>query len=104
YDVLFVLCGDGGHNVTPVVRARQGEPPREPDPGTDVSYLDVKPAVKTGGLLLEKFNDTDFGYLRIGVDAKQIQIGFHIASSGRLSQSRFDMVTVDLASHTMVSN
>jgi hypothetical protein len=104
YDVPFVVCGDGGHNVTRVVRGSKGHPAVEPNNGVPVDYLENKPAVGVGGLLLEKFDDTNYGYLRITVDSKQLRIGFHQVGASTLAQSRFDMVTVDLKTHTMVAN
>lgn len=103
YDVPFIVCGDGGHNVNPLVQARGGNPAQEPTNGSSVSYLDTKPAVQAGGLVLEKYDDKNYGYLRITVTKQQLQIGFHQVGAS-LPQSRIDMVTVDLASHTMVSN
>jgi hypothetical protein len=104
FDVPFIVCGDGGHNVNALVQSRRGHPAQEPHPGSDVSYLELKPAVKTSGLLLEKYDDTTYGYLRIRVDKDQLGIGFYETGVRSLAQSRFDMVTVDLATHTMVSN
>ena len=104
YDVPFVVCGDGGHNVNRVVQGSKGHPAVEPNNGVSVDYLENKPAVSVGGLLLEKYDDTHYGYLRVTVDATQLRIGFHQVGSSTLAQSRYDMVTVDLASHTMVSN
>jgi len=104
FDVPFIVCGDGGHNVNALVRPSRGQPAQEPQPGSDASYLESKPAIKTGGLLLEKYNDTFYGYLRITVSAEQLRIGFHLVGASTLMQSRFDLVTVDLASHTMVAN
>jgi hypothetical protein len=104
YDVPFIVCGDGGHNVNLMVQARKGQPSQEPSNGSQVGYLEDKPAVKVGGLLLEKYDDQNYGYLRVSVDKEQLRIGFHQVGGGSLAQSRFDMVTVDLASHTMVSN
>ena len=103
-DVPFVVCGSGGHNVNPIVRGRHGQPAQEPDFGTHVDYLDVKPAIETGGLLLEKYDDRNFGYLCVAVDAQQLRIAFNHVLSSDPTQSRFDMVTIDLASHTMVAN
>ncbi len=103
YDVPFIVCGDGGHNVNPLVQARGGKAAQEPTNGSSVNYMDTKPAVSAGGLLLEKYDDKTYGYLRITVNKQQLQIGFHQVGTS-LPQSRFDMVTVDLASHTMVSN
>jgi hypothetical protein len=104
YDVPFIVCGDGGHNVNKLVQARKGVSAQEPHPGADVSYMDPKPAIKTGGLLMEKFDDTHYGYMRITVDNTQLKITFNQVGAGSLAQSAFDMVTVDLASHAMVSN
>ena len=103
-DVPFIVCGSGGHNLNPMVRASRGQPAQDPSFGSKVDYLDVKPAVATGGLMLEKYNYQEYGYLRISVDAQQLRIGFHVAQNGSLPQSRFDLVTVDLPSHTMVAN
>jgi len=103
FDVPFIVCGDGGHNVNPLVQARGGQPAQEPTNGSDVGYMDPKPAVQASGLVLEKYDDQDYGYLRISVTKQQLQIGFHQVGAS-LPQSRVDMVTVDLASHTMVSN
>jgi len=104
YDVPFVVCGDGGHNVNPLVRGKGGQAGQEPSNGAKVNYMDPNPAVQATGLLLEKYDDRNYGYLRIGVDRQQLRIGFHQVGVGSLPQSRVDMVTVDLASHTMVSN
>jgi hypothetical protein len=104
FDVPFIVCGDGGHNANRLVQGRGGVPAQEPHNGANVDYLESKPAVKTGGLLLEKYDDTNYGYLRISVDPQQLRIGFNQVGNGSLAQSRFDLVTVDLASHTMVSN
>jgi len=104
YDVPFIICGDGGHNVNALTRAKKGQPSQEPSNGSKVDYLEVKPAVKVGGLLLEKYDDHNYGYLRITVNKKQMAIGFHQVGASTLAQSRFDMVTVDLASHTMIAN
>jgi hypothetical protein len=105
FDVPFIVCGDGGHNVNRLVQSRRGQPAQEPHPGANVDYLESKKTgVKAKGLLLEKYDDTNYGYLRITVDKDQLRIGFYEVGGRSLAQSRFDMVTVDLASHTMVAN
>lgn len=105
FDVPFLVCGSGGHDVNPMTRAGRGQPATPPQFGSNVGYLESNPAVTAVSLTLEKYNDQDFGYLRIVVDPKQLRIGFHTAEAGSpLTQSQFDLVTVDLASHTMVSN
>jgi hypothetical protein len=104
FDVPFVVCGSGGHNINPLVRAKRGNPAEEPQFGTKVDYLESKPAIETGGLLLEKYDDRNYGYLRVSVDKLLLRIAFHQAETVSLRQSRFDLVTVDLATHTMVAN
>lgn len=104
-DVPFIVCGDGGHNVNPIVRSSKGHTAEEPHAGSSVDYLEwSKAAIKAKQLLLEKYNDTNYGYLRIHVDKEQLRIGFHQVGASTLAQSRYDMVTVDLAEHTMVAN
>ncbi|HEY2584139.1 MAG TPA: metallophosphoesterase [Tepidisphaeraceae bacterium] len=108
YDVPFVVCGDGGHHVNRVVQARRGQPAQEPLNGSRVGYLENKPAVKVGDgdteLLLEKYDDTNYGYLRVTATPDQLKIGFHQVGAASLRQSRFDLVTVQLDTHQMVAN
>jgi calcineurin-like phosphoesterase family protein len=103
-DVPFLVCGDSGHNANALVQGKRGQPALEPDNGINVDYLESKPAVKTVQLLLEKHDDKNYGYLRVSVNKEQLRIGFHQVGTASLPQSRYDMVTVDLASRTMVSN
>ena len=104
-DVPFIVCGDGGHNVNTVVRASRGHPAQEPHSGDDVSYLEgAHPVPQVKKLLLEKYDDHNYGYLRIHVDKEELKIGFHQVGVRSLAQSRFDMVTVKLDEHIMVAN
>ena len=104
-DVPFIVCGDGGHNVNPLVRAKKGQPAQEPHPGSRVDYMEWKKAAITAKEpWLEKYNDTNYGYLRIHVDEKELVIGFHQVGASTLAQSRYDMVTLNLADQIMVSN
>jgi len=102
--VPFVVCGNGGHNVNPLVRATRNHPGEEPENGTDVSYLDKDPAVEASGLVLEKYDDHEYGYLRVTADATQLRISYHQAGVRSLLQSRYDLVTLDLASRSIVAN
>jgi Calcineurin-like phosphoesterase len=104
YEVPFIVCGDGGHNVNRLVKGKAGQPPSAPHFGAEVHYLESKPVVKSTGLTLKHYDDMNYGYLRITVDKKRLQMGFHLVNPGRLPQSRVDMVTVDLASHTVTGN
>jgi hypothetical protein len=104
-DVPFIVCGDGGHNVNSLVRAQRGSPAVEPPAGDDVKYLEGKDKVaKVNHLILAKYDDHNYGYLRVYVDKDYLKIGFHQVGVRSLAQSRFDMVTVRLADHHMVAN
>jgi len=108
-DVPFIVCGDGGHNVNTLVRAKKGTTPTEPRSGDDVIYLEGKPEegetkTKVKHLILAKYDDHNYGYLRVQVDKDYLKIGFHQVGVRSLAQSRFDMVTVRLADHHMVAN
>lgn len=100
YTVPYIICGDGGHNVNPIVQAQSGQPAQEPGDGTDVSYLEVKPAVTTSGVVLNKHNDADYGYLRITADSQKLKIDFQAVAATDPSAS--DSVTVNLETHTIV--
>lgn len=104
YDVPVLVTGDSGHNVNPLVRGSKGHPAVEPHPGISVKYLEKNPAVDVKDLILEKYEDHNYGYLRVTVDAKFLRIGFHQVGVNSLAQSRFDFVTVDLNTHQMVAN
>jgi len=104
-DVPFVVCGDGGHNVNALVRASKGHPAEEPHPGSRVDYLESKgAAIKAKELWIEKYDDTNYGYLRIHIDEKELIIGFHQVGASTLAQSQYDLVTVNLADHKLVAN
>jgi hypothetical protein len=102
YTVPFVVSGDGGYNVKGLVQARGGVTPPPPTPRSHVDYLDANLSGLGGTLTIDNFDQTNYGYLRITVDAKQLRIEFHpIAKSG--VPASIDTVIVDLASHTVVS-
>src|SRR6267142_4117905 len=76
-DVPFIVCGDGGHNVNTLVRPQKGTPAVEPHAGADVKYLEGKNSVeKVKHLILAKYDDHNYGYLRIHVDKQYLKIGF----------------------------
>ncbi|HEY0702242.1 MAG TPA: metallophosphoesterase [Candidatus Acidoferrales bacterium] len=104
FEVPFIICGDGGHNVNRLVQGTKGQDAVEADFGADVSYMDQKPAITSKGLILKHYDDQNYGYLRITVDAQSLKIGFNQVGTSSIPQSRTDLVTVDLASHTVVGN
>ena len=103
-EVPFIVCGSGGHHINRIVRPIKGQAISEPAYGTDVSYLEVKPAVHATRLVLAKYQDTEFGYLRVAVDAHKLRIAFHLLDGTGLNQSEFDVVTVNLATSTIAPN
>jgi hypothetical protein len=52
-------------------------------------------------LTLESYDDTDYGYLRIVVNATTLTIEFHPESDGGTTKTPDDVVTVTLASRTV---
>jgi Calcineurin-like phosphoesterase len=102
-EVPFIICGDGGHDVLTLVQGKSGQAAQEPQYGVQVDYLEpTQPAVQAKSLVLEHYDDTNFGYLRITVDKSNLQIDFHQVGTSSIAQSRADTVTVELASRTIV--
>lgn len=89
-DIPYVVCGNGGHGLSRL-KGSTTAPIRTP--------LSIAP-----DLLFENYDDQDYGYLRIVVDAKQLRIEFHDATAGQDFKTPTDAVTVDLATHQMISN
>ena len=93
--VPFVVCGNGGHNVSPLVRASgQGAVPN----GVDVSSLDRSTAVGAKSLVLEAHDQVNFGFLRIVVTKDEMSIGYQPVTPGKAGG---DMVIINLAGHTV---
>jgi hypothetical protein len=52
-------------------------------------------------LTLENYDDKDYGYMRVVVDAQSLRIEFHLGSDGPTVKTPNDVVTVNLADHTI---
>lgn len=106
YDVPFIVCGDGGHNVNSLAYSVPDQPRREPVAGASCPYLDPSPTLPTPvPLVLNAFDDTDYGYLHLAVDAERLTIVYSTAggaASGPSSPAR-DQVVLDLATHTLAA-
>jgi len=87
FDIPYVVCGNGGHS-----------------PLAAIAGTPRTPVTVSSTVILENYDATDYGYLRIVVNPTQLRIEFHPAQPGQVTKSPTDVVTVDLASHTMVSN
>jgi hypothetical protein len=97
--VPFIICGDSGHNVTPLVSSNFGKSAPEPGDNLNVTYLDVNPAVQSMGLMLNRHDQKNSGYLRVTATATQLTITFNpVTKTGAASPP--DTVTVNLATHT----
>jgi Calcineurin-like phosphoesterase len=99
YTVPFIVCGDSGHNVTALVQSKLGKSAGEPADNANVKYLDVNPVVQSTGLILNRHDDQNSGFLRVAVNAQQLIITFNpVSKTGAATKP--DTVTVDLATHT----
>jgi hypothetical protein len=89
-EIPYVIAGNGGHGLTPLVRTGQPAlrvPVRTPsDPN----------------VTFESYDDQDYGYLRVVVTTQQLRIEYHPAPDGGAAKTPDDAVTVDLASRTLV--
>jgi hypothetical protein len=99
YSVPFVICGDSGHNVTALVQANFGKTTPEPGNNANVTYLDTNPKVQSTGLILNRHDDQNSGFLRITVNSTQLVITFNPVSPTGAAVPP-DTVTVNLANHT----
>lgn len=99
YSVPFIICGDSGHNVTPLVSSSFGKTPPQPGDNMNVKYLDSSSVFPGTNLILNKHDQQNSGYLRISVTTKQLSITFNpVSTTGAAVKP--DTVTVNLAGHT----
>jgi hypothetical protein len=84
YQIPFVVAGCGGH--APLSKMRS-------------TYRTPYPIDST--LTLESYDDTDYGYLRIVVNAQTMTIEFHPQSDSGTTKTPDDQVTINLASRTI---
>ena len=98
YSVPFLICGDGGHNVTALASASFGKKNPEPGDNLDASYMDTSTTVKSTALTLNRHDQQNSGYLRVSVTAQKLTFTFNpVSKTGAAAKT--DTVTVDLASH-----
>src|SRR5580698_6191162 len=82
--IPFVVAGCGGHSPLSPMRATIRTP-----------------FVIDDTLTLESYDDTDYGYLRVIVNAETMTIEFHPESDGGTTKTPDDTVTVTLATHAV---
>ena len=88
--IPYVIAGNGGHGLTPLVK-----------PGTAALRV-PSPVAGVTGVTFESYDDTDYGYLRVIVNAQQLRIEYHPASDGAAAKTPDDSVTVDLKTRQLV--
>ncbi|MDR3417762.1 MAG: metallophosphoesterase [Nevskia sp.] len=89
-DIPYIVCGNGGHNVQKL-QAAGGTALRTPQTLQTATAND-------DAVTFENYDDTDYGYLRVVVDAQQLRIEYHPASDSVGAKTPDDSVTIDLAS------
>jgi 3',5'-cyclic AMP phosphodiesterase CpdA len=82
--IPYVVAGCGGHSPLSKMRT---------------SYR--TPYVIDSTLTLENYDDLDYGYLRLVVTAETLRIEFHPEADGATTKTPDDVVTVNLADHTV---
>ncbi len=87
--IPYVIAGNGGHGL--------GKLTRKNTPALRVP-MKIQPAKgNTDQVLLENYDDQNYGYLRILATAAQLRIEYHPASDGVTAKTPDDSVTIDLA-------
>ena len=84
YQIPFLVAGCGGHSPLSQMRSTYRTPYKIDDT-----------------LTLESYDDTDYGYLRVIVNAKTMRIEFHPQGDGGVTKTPDDHVTIDLATRTV---
>ena len=82
--IPYIVAGCGGHSPLSSMRATYRTPYKIDDT-----------------LTLESYDDTDYGYLRVIVNAETMTIEFHPQSDGGTTKTPDDDVTITLATHTV---
>lgn len=93
--IPYLVCGNGGHNVTPLTGGSGAPPLRAPQ-------IIQAAGNNSDQIVLENYDDQDYGYLRIVVTATQLRLEYHPASDGAGAKTPDDFVTVDLNSRKLV--
>lgn len=84
----FIVAGNGGHAIARLTKKGMSalRTPANQDELSDGSDT----------IVFENYDDQDFGYLRLIVNAQQLRIEYHPSSDGASAKTPDDSVTVDL--------
>jgi hypothetical protein len=100
--VPYVVCGNGGHNVTPLYK--KGTPaPRVPQIIQQASNDRTKASPLRDKVVFERYDDVNYGYLRVVVTKEQLRIEYHPAPDAKHTKSPGDSVTIDLATRKIAT-
>ena len=91
--IPYIVCGNGGHGLSKLTRKNAGAL-RTPQA--------MQVPKGSDKVILENYDDQDFGYLRVIVTASQLRIEYQPASDGTDAKTPDDFVTVDLATRKLV--
>jgi hypothetical protein len=87
--ISYLVAGNGGHS--PLAKLR-----------TDANGNTIRtPYPIDSTLTLNSYDDTNYGYLRVVVDAESMRIEYHPASDGSTTKTPNDAVTVNLSTHAL---
>lgn len=86
--IPYIVCGNGGHGLIKLV----------PSGTAPIRAPQVLQAASANNdlVVLENYDDTNYGYLRLVVTASQLRIEYHSASDGLTAKAPNDYVAVDL--------
>lgn len=90
--IPYVVCGNGGHGLIKLT-AKHAPPLRAPQVFQAATN-------KNDQVVLENYDDSNYGYLRIVANASQLRIEYHSASDAN-SKAPNDYVNVDLTQRTI---
>ncbi len=82
--IPYLVAGCGGHSPLSSMRATYRTP----------YQID-------NTLTLESYDDTDFGYLRVVINAETMRVEYHPQSDGGTTKTPNDVVTITLATHAV---
>lgn len=92
--IPYIVCGNGGHNVSRLAKSG-GHTIRAPQVIQNSSRVADR-------VVLENYDDQDYGYLRIIVTDSHLRIEYHLASDGTWTKAPDDFVTVELTTRRLI--
>lgn len=93
--IPYVVCGSGGHG--PLQMLSKGATIRTPQTMAQFAQPEAKDTVS-----FDSYDDKDYGYCRVLVDANQLRIEYHPSSDGAAMKTPDDAVTVQLSDGTLI--